>query len=855
MRRRKQFIAAFNQHAVNRAMLAVFVICLLAIFLTGSDIKISDFNELLGISDWVLLGMGLFLQMLFMLFRALAIRTSLGVVMEDVNFQEVFALVFRKSFFNFLVIDSGFSRLTGSAKIIGKKDLSRAKIHAASDLFSLADSFALLIGCSASIAYLCYALLPSQGIVIGLSLFLLFIGISYFLYDNFSKEKRIYALCLRWYSALPFFRLGFLKKEMNGKQFIQLIFIQFAGYFLQAGLIPLCLIALDAPALIVPSIATSFVARFIASLNPAFNGLGLFELVALVFLNQFIIKEDAARVVLAIFFTRMLTDGIPMFVGVAIMLIKNQRKFLVSSLPALALLGSGSLSIIGWFSVVEHHINTESAWISFLESISLILGSIQIALAIIVMNSRRLTWILASVVSIASLTIDYIEHMNKTMWLISAGLTFILLISFSLFPVQRDPQLGKIHLKRVILGGLAMFFFAILGFLLILPGISSGEALRLSFGAFFFDNSSPAVSSSSFFILRNSIQVMSCVYLIYMASEIAAYNFITLPRIKSRRKKASILLEKNKSTALDYYKISQDKYFFFSHNERSFLAFNTSGEYAFILGSPVCRPGENAGEILSQFSRYCFNNCLKPIFLLVEEEYLQHFEPLGLKRLSVGVEHWAIPSQYHLTKESNETLFNTFERVRHHQFLAKHYEPPIQHDLISRAHQVSQQYYHETERNPSHFIEKPFSENGLKMQWVISLLNHKQRMSAFASLIAQPTIARLDMLQKTKEAPHGTYDYLIHHALELGKEQQWDAISLGFVPKKPVDQAKSFRDLVFLFYYQHAIKALPVKGLHDAPRKFPIESRTRWVVYDNDYELVTQIPYFRKTLRGNQAFN
>jgi phosphatidylglycerol lysyltransferase len=121
--------------------------------------------------------------------------------------------------------------------------------------------------------------------------------------------------------------------------------------------------------------------------------------------------------------------------------------------------------------------------------------------------------------------------------------------------------------------------------------------------------------------------------------------------------------------------------------------------------------------------------------------------------------------------------------------------------------------------------------------------NLEEKIIAFLNII--PDYAKnegtYDLLRKTRDAPNGIMDYIIVEMYNYFRSKGIQYVNLGFAPMSGINDPHTFPERSMKFAYEKIRSFSQYKGLRDYKEKFCPVWYDKYLVYDNDYDLL-QIP-------------
>ena len=131
----------------------------------------------------------------------------------------------------------------------------------------------------------------------------------------------------------------------------------------------------------------------------------------------------------------------------------------------------------------------------------------------------------------------------------------------------------------------------------------------------------------------------------------------------------------------------------------------------------------------------------------------------------------------------------------------------------------------------------------LKNQTIITVENSEEKVVAFLNIIPDYVKGEgtYDLIRKTADAPNGVIDFILVELFIYLKQQQYTAVNIGFAPLSGITNAQNFPERFMKFAYEKIRSFAHYKGLRDSKEKFSPVWYNKYLVYDQDYDLL-QVP-------------
>lgn len=294
------------------------------------------------------------------------------------------------------------------------------------------------------------------------------------------------------------------------------------------------------------------------------------------------------------------------------------------------------------------------------------------------------------------------------------------------------------------------------------------------------------------------------------------------------------------NSALDYFKTYGDKLIY--RQDEGFLAYRISGNFAVVLECPVCL-AQDRKKMIGSFDRYCFENGVKSIYYRVPEAALEDFTSLNKKKLLLGQEGVVDLTTFTLAGGNRKSIRNAIKKVSEAGFKSTVSQAPIKDGLLQKLKAVSDEWLTDTEREEIIFSQGMFDWEELKLQTIITVENAEEKIVAFLNIIPDYVDgeATYDLIRKTADAPNGIIDFIMIAMFEYLQAQGYRAVNIGFAPMSGIITAQNLPERSIKFAYEKIKSFSRYKGLRDAKDKFSPVWHNKYLIYNQDYDLL-QVP-------------
>lgn len=111
---------------------------------------------------------------------------------------------------------------------------------------------------------------------------------------------------------------------------------------------------------------------------------------------------------------------------------------------------------------------------------------------------------------------------------------------------------------------------------------------------------------------------------------------------------------------------------------------------------------------------------------------------------------------------------------------------------------------------------------------------------AFANIIPDyaPGEGTYDLIRKTADAPGGVSDGLLVGLIQYGQRQGWQRLNLGLAPLSGINEAQHVAEQAVKLAYERIGAFAHLKGLRAFKEKYATEWRNKYLVYNEDLDLL-----------------
>ena len=841
-----------NMKLISQFIFTLFFIGIGIWFIKHERAELYRVSEVLVSSSLPWLGAGIVLTFIYIALQALMYITSFRSIGSDLRFADALVLFLKRNFISVFLPAGGISSLAFFTGDIEKKGVSKSQIHFASSIYGFVGILTVVI---VAIPAFCYGLFRNSvgsGEWYALAAVILLIAMVWLAYRSVLRQGRLF----KWISGVApsaVILMDDLKaNKVERKNFIittvYSILIEVAGI----AHLYIAMVALGFEPSLFAAVMGYIISVIFLIVSPFLRGLGAIEVSMAFILTRFGLPEVGAIAVT--FLYRFLEFWLPLFAGALSFLLKINR-LLMRILPATLLLFLGVVNIV---SVLTP---TISSRIRFLRGVLspeaitisnyfvLVAGLFLLVTAAFMLKGLRTAWYISVLLSLISIAGNLTKAVDYEEAIVALVVLVILLVSKKEYYIKSNPRLRNTGIQTTILSIAAVLLYGVLGFYLLdrrhfNVDFSLLQSLRYTLQNYFLLGSDELIPQDSFaqnFIYSINISgFLSMGFFVYTL--IRPYVLKNTPTEEDLQR-AQSLLEKHGSAASDYFKCYFDKLIFAPSYLGAFISYRISGNFAVVLDNPVAADSEQMSTCIREFDKYCYENGLKSIYYRVPEESLDVYRKLGKKALFLGQEGVVDLDQFSLAGGSKKSMRNALKKVSDRDFTATVHRPPLKDGLLQKLKAVSDEWLEDTGRSEIIFSQGMFIWEEIKKQVVITVDSAEEKTVAFLNIV--PDYAKgegtYDLIRKTRDAPNGVMDFILVELFNHLKSEGLRYVNLGFAPLAGIDTARSFPEKSMKFAYEKIRTFSHYKGLREYKEKFEPAWYNKYLVYDQDYDLL-QVP-------------
>ncbi len=302
---------------------------------------------------------------------------------------------------------------------------------------------------------------------------------------------------------------------------------------------------------------------------------------------------------------------------------------------------------------------------------------------------------------------------------------------------------------------------------------------------------------------------------------------------KIATERASRLLEIYRGEVDDFFKLwPPDKTFFFSSDNKAFIAFGTKNRVAVCMGDPVGRPS-SIDALLSEFKTYCKDQRLKIAFVQANSRFMQQYKNIGLKSILIGSDAVIDLDTFTAKTVHNRYFRNIVNRFEKQNYTFSTYSPPHNKSILKEIEVVSNSWIKLPRRKEWSFLTGTFNVDYFQHVTLHVLRDENGAAQAFTNELPvyKPGVATIDLMRHKVDSLNNSIDYLFIRLMQLKQNEGYESFNLGMSPLDGKPFARNMSSRLLIGFYRSSDRFIGFKGLHQFKAKYEPNWEPRYVYY------------------------
>ncbi len=850
-------IKSFSPKAYWKEILAVLMLLLAVVFFRSERKELHAIIPHIREADSFWLLVGFLLTIFYFFLQAGMYRKSFAAIGLSLQWGNAVLLFLKRNFISVFLPAGGVSALAYSPSQIRKTGFSKMQVHQASGLFGFAGLLTVFIAGLPVIIFTFFTSSQFNNSWIGLLVILIIITVLYVIVRSIKQKGVLYQwIDKKFPSVTPtlneLFAANVNKKEFSGAVAYSIV-VELSGMLH----IFIAMLALGLPASFGAAASAYIIAVLMMVVSPFLRGLGAVELAMVFVLEKFGYSSLHALSITVLY--RVFEFWLPLLSGLIAFAWKG-RKIFFRLAPALLTFTLGIVNIISVVTPPSHnrlHVLREYIPLLVIHASNLLVLFIGLSLLVtsaFLFRGLRNAWIIAIIFSVASL----IGHLTKAIdfeeAFVAATTLIVLITTAKQYRIRSSNKWMQAGVTTAILSFTAVLLFGFISFYFIDVkhfGIDFTwqQSLLHTFKSFLLveDTTLNPITrfGHEFVWLIRSLGFLTWGFLLFT---LIKPNLIKHAMTENYKEKATFLLSQFGNSPTDYFKLSKDKLYFFSDIHEAFIAYRIARGFAIVLEEPVCA-GEYKAEVIAEFDKHCRKMGLKPAFYRVDENSIPWFNHLRKQKLIIGQEAILEINNFTLEGKDKKSLRNGLNSLHNKGYAVQIHSAPHDEVFLSQLKKVSDEWMESFQKEELIFSQGMFDEKELRQQDMITLTGATGSIKAFLNVI--PDYAEdectYDLIRKTSDAPGAAMDALIIKLIEYAKDRKQLYLNLGMVPMTGIIQPDNTAEQIIKLAAEKIKRFQHYKGLREFKEKYATLWENKYLVYDNDFDLL-QLPLALNTV-------
>lgn len=793
---------------------------------------------------WLLLA--LMITAVYIFLQSYIYVKSFAAVGSSLNIAQGIELFLKRNLISIFLPGGGLTALAYTPVNIKSAVAEKLKIYQASGLFAYAGLLStFFVGLPVLFVNL------QNGAVPALSAIAILLLLITALFNSVQKKGKVYQQIKQRFPQLSNRLYQLAGTSVGKKQFYASVASSIGVEVCGIVHLYLCMLALAVPASLSAAGIAYIISVLVMVASPFLKGLGAIELSLVYILGRFG-YTPAQGLAIAILY-RFFEFWLPLLCGVVAFLLKGKELFL-RVFPAILIFVLGIVNILSVATppiarrlhLVRSFVPITAIHVSNL--FVLFIGLTLLVTAAFLLKGRRSAWWIAVVVSFLSVPGHFIKALDYEEGIVAFFVFACLLFTKKQYRTKSNAAHVHTGVAVAVISFIAVLIYGFIGFYFLEKkhfgvDFSWQQSITNTVRGFFLLNSDDLHPLTRFGreFLRSFhfLGVMAWLFLLYSLSR---PYLQTIHQPGSQKEKAQTLLQRYGCSAVDYFKLGDDKLLFFSQQTEGFAAYRIAGHFAIALEEPVCAP-DNKLALLKEFDAFCQGKGLKTAFYRVDEDSLSYFTQLKKKKLLIGQEALLDVEDFDVTGRGKKSLRNALNSLQKKGFTIRVCTAPQPAHLLQQLKMVSDEWLQGGKRKELVFSQGRFHAPALQQQDVIACFDREGNAVAFLNIIPDfaPLECTYDMIRQTWTAPGGCLDALMIELINYARQKKLHYLNLGLVPLSGITQPSSAAEQMMRFAYNKIKRFKHYQGLREFKGKYASVWLNKYLVYEDDFDLL-QLP-------------
>lgn len=834
-----------------KEVLAVIILLLAFVFFRSERHEMASIGpELQNADVWWILS-GIVLTFLYVFLQGLMYVTSFRSTGLNIKLADAVGLFLKRNFLSIFLPAGGVSSLAYLPRNIRTKGYQSSKIHQASAVYGFVGLLTVLM---VGIPLIGYAVFINKnfgdswiGIVV---LSAVLVG-CYCIFISFRKKNSFYLFFEKKFPKVIRSAEEIFSSDIDRKQFWLTVLVSIAIEFCGVFHLLIAMYAFGVPASFSAAAISYVVSVLLMIVSPFLRGLGAVEFSLTFILANFGYGHADGLGVTLLY--RVFEFWLPLVLGIFSYLWSG-RKLFARVLPVFMIFSLGIINLLSVITpaltnrihILKNYLPLEAIHLS--KILTLISGILLLVTSANLFRGSKRAWYFAVVLTITSAVFNVLKALDYEEAIFALFTLGLLVYSRKEYILKAK----RISIHRGFSWFLGIFtiifIFDCLAFYFISErhfgiNFTKEQAVYYTLHTFLLFKDSGLVANTSFGRdFQNLNYILGITSWLFLIFSFYRMNVHREQDDTENRSNAENLVKEYGNSSLDYFKLTEEKQFYFSEDVHGFVSFRTANGFAVVLEEPVCLERDKT-DLIREFDHYCQQNNLKTCYYRVDEGGLPYFNVLKKQKLFIGQDAIVDTEKFSLTGKDKKSIRNSINGLEKSGYYAEILYAPHPEEIISQIKNVSDLWLTESDKKEIVFAEGIFNTETVKNEDLILIWNDKRKCVAFLNIIPHcaPNECSYDMVRKTEEAPSGSIDLLIVKLVEYAKSKNLQYINMGMTPMAGMQQPTNTAEDVLQFAYQRVGSFKSYQTLRNFKEKYASTWENKYLVYNSDFDLL-QIP-------------
>ncbi|SDQ03984.1 phosphatidylglycerol lysyltransferase [Chryseobacterium soldanellicola] len=834
-----------------KEVLAVIILLLAFVFFRSERHEMASIGPELKNADvwWIISGVAL--TFIYVALQGLMYVTSFRSTGLDIKLPDSIGLFLKRNFLSIFLPAGGVSSLAYLPRNIRTKGYKSSKIHQASAVYGFVGLLTVLIVGIPLIAYAVFINKNFGDSWISIAVLTGVLLLCYFIFISFRRKNAVYRFFEKKFPKIIRSAEEIFNSEIDKKYFWLTVLVSIAIECCGVFHLLIAMYAFGVPASFSAAAISYVVSVLLMIVSPFLRGLGAVEFSLTFILANFGYSHSSGLGVTLVY--RFFEFWLPLVLGI-LSYLWSGRKLFARVLPVFMIFLLGIINILSVITpaladrihILKNYLPLEAIHLS--KILTLISGILLLVTSANLFRGSKRAWYFAVILTITSIIFNLTKALDYEEALFAVFTLGLLLYSRKEYILRAKKMSIHRGFSRFLGIFAIIFIFDCLAFYFISENhfginFTKEQAVYYTLHTFLLFKDSGLISNTPFARdFQNLNYILGAAFWLVLIFSFYRMNIHKEKGDAENSINAENLVKEYGNSSLDYFKLTQEKQFYFSEDFQGFVSFRTANGFAVVLEEPV-GPENDKTDLIKEFDLYCQKNNLKTCYYRVDESGLVHFNPLKKQKLFIGQDAILDTEKFSLTGKDRKSIRNSINSLEKSGYKAEILYAPHSEDIIEQIKKVSDLWLTESDKKEIVFAEGMFDPETVKSQDLILIFDADRKCVAFLNIIpyCAPDECSYDMIRKTEDAPGGSIDLLIVKLVEYAKAKDLKYINLGMTPMAGMQEPSNTAEDVLQFVYQRVGSFKSYQTLRNFKEKYADTWENKYLVYNSDFDLI-QIP-------------